>query len=90
MAPRRLTPTTRAPRRSRIPGNSGARRVGRRQAAHRDRILRAFIADARAKYNRGQAEHRDNLWERTRLLDDAIEEAIDLVFFLYSERERRR
>lgn len=57
--------------------------------AHLARILEAFRVDAAAKYRRGQAEHGGDLWEHPRLLDDAIEEAIDLVVYLYTERERR-
>lgn len=49
-----------------------------------------FSLDFRKKYDAGQREHGGNLWENDELLDRAIEEAIDLVAYLYSERDRRR
>lgn len=57
--------------------------------AHLQRILSEFNADARAKYEAGQLEHGGNLWEKPGMLDHAIEEAIDLVVYLYTKREQR-
>ena len=57
--------------------------------AHLRRILTQFNADARAKYEAGQAEHGGNLWERPGMLEHAIEEAIDQVIYLYTLREQR-
>ena len=57
--------------------------------AHLARILKQFSADASAKYSAGQAEHGGNLWEKPGMLDHAIEEAIDLVVYLYTLREQR-
>lgn len=56
--------------------------------AHLRRILDAFGADARAKYAAGQREHGGNLWEKPGMLEHAIEEAIDLVVYLFTLREQ--
>ena len=56
--------------------------------AHLSRILDAFNADARAKYDAGQQEHGGNLWEKRGMIDNAIAEAIDLVVYLYTLREQ--
>lgn len=58
--------------------------------AHVDRVLDQFGAELRAKYQRGQAEHGGRLWERAGLLDAAIEEATDLVVYLFTLREQQR
>lgn len=57
--------------------------------AHLQRILTTFTADARAKYEAGQSEHGGELWEKDGMLEHAIEEAIDLVVYLYTLREQR-
>ena len=57
--------------------------------AHLRRILSQFNADARSKYENGQREHGGNLWEKPGLLENAIEEAIDQVVYLYTLREQR-
>jgi len=59
------------------------------QHAHLDRLIAAFGAECREKYERGQPEHGGNLWDRTDLLDQAIAEAIDLVVYLFTLREQR-
>lgn len=56
--------------------------------AHLGRVLSQFNAEARAKYCRGQAEHKGNLWEKPGLLENAIEEAIDQVVYLMTLREQ--
>jgi hypothetical protein len=56
--------------------------------AHVERILTQFNADLRAKYDAGQREHGGNLWEKPGMLEHAIEEAIDLVVYLYTLREQ--
>lgn len=57
--------------------------------AHLARILGQFSADAHAKYQAGQREHGGKLWEKPGMLDRAIEEAIDMVVYLYTLREQR-
>lgn len=57
--------------------------------AHLQRILDRFTADARTKYEAGQQEHGGRLWEKSGMLDHAIEEAIDLVVYLFTLREQR-
>jgi hypothetical protein len=56
--------------------------------AHVNRILDQFNADLRAKYEAGQSEHGGELWNKRGLLDHAIEEAIDMVVYLYTLREQ--
>ena len=58
--------------------------------AHLRRVLDEFAHEARAKYEAGQRDHGGNLWENPAVLDEAIKEAIDQVFYLYSLREQRR
>lgn len=57
--------------------------------AHLRRILDDFNADTRAKYEAGQREHGGNLWEKGGMIEHALEEAIDLVVYLYTLREQR-
>ena len=59
------------------------------QDAHLRWILTQFNADARAKYEGGQVEHGGNLWEKPDMLGHALKEAIDLVIYLYTEKEKR-
>ena len=40
------------------------------------------------KYKRGQEEHGGNLWEKSGLIDNAIEEAIDMVIYLLTLKEQ--
>lgn len=57
--------------------------------AHLARILDQFSRDATAKYEAGQREHGGNLWLKPGMLEAALEEAIDLVMYLYTLREQR-
>ncbi|HUR19845.1 MAG TPA: hypothetical protein VMZ90_03500 [Vicinamibacterales bacterium] len=57
--------------------------------AHATRILSKFNADLLAKYEAGQAEHGGNLWEKRGMLEHAIEEAIDMVVYLYTLKEQQ-
>lgn len=57
--------------------------------AHAERILTKFNADLRAKYEAGQIEHGGNLWEKPGMLEHAIEEAIDMVVYLYTLKEQK-
>lgn len=57
--------------------------------AHLMRILDKFSADARAKYEAGQREHGGELWEKPGMLEHAIEEAIDMVVYLYTLKEQK-
>jgi hypothetical protein len=56
--------------------------------AHRERIIQQAGADIRAKYDRGMREHGGQLWRKEGLLDMALEEALDLVVYLYTLREQ--
>lgn len=60
------------------------------QIAHRERIVAEFTAEFREKYNRGQREHGGNFWLKDGVLDFAIEEALDLVAYLFTLREQMR
>lgn len=55
---------------------------------HLYRILEQFNNEAAAKYQAGQEEHGGELWMKKGLLDKAIEEAIDLVIYLYTLKEQ--
>ena len=57
--------------------------------AHVQRILARLNADLTAKYEVGQQEHGGNLWEKPGMLTRAIEEAIDLVVYLYTLQEQQ-
>jgi hypothetical protein len=63
--------------------------MGPDHEAHVGRILTAFNADLRAKYAAGQREHGGHLWEKPGMLDNAIQEAIDLVVYLYTLKEQQ-
>lgn len=56
---------------------------------HLSRIIFKASELIEAKYRAGQKEHGGNLWEKDNLLDEAINEAVDLVVYLLSEKERR-
>lgn len=58
--------------------------------AHLARILTAFCEEVTVKYEKGQQEHGGRLWCKPNLLDKAIEEAIDLVVYLYTLREQQQ
>lgn len=55
---------------------------------HQDQILSAFEADFRRKYSRGQLEHGGQLWTKPGILDFALEEAQDLVCYLYTLKQQ--
>lgn len=52
-----------------------------------DGIIAEFGADAAEKFQRGQAEHGGNLWERA-AFPEAYREAVDLVIYFGSLRRR--
>lgn len=56
--------------------------------AHLKRILDQFNADLSAKYAAGQREHGGNLWQKGGMINHAIEEAIDMVVYLYTLKEQ--
>jgi len=51
---------------------------------HLEKILYSFVDIAKEKYRRGVEKHGGNLWLKSDLIDQAIEEAIDQVFYLFS------
>jgi hypothetical protein len=53
------------------------------------RILNNVNRDLAEKYEAGQREHGGNIWEKPGMLEHAIEEAIDMVVYLYTLREQR-
>lgn len=60
------------------------------QEAHVQGILKDFNEKAYAKYVAGQAEHGGNLFDmpKLKLIDCALEEAIDQYVYLYTLREK--
>lgn len=55
---------------------------------HLQRLLVFLEARLTDKYIKGQKEHGGALWEKTDLLDQAIEEAIDLCVYLITLKEQ--
>ena len=62
----------------------------REQQIHLDHIKRTIIRRVDAKYKRGAKEHGGNLLNMNglRILDEAIDEATDLMIYLLTERQR--
>lgn len=60
------------------------------QEQHLDRIQRVFSLIVSGKYRKGQSEHGGNLWDVSaeRLIEMAIEEAIDQVTYLVTLRDK--
>lgn len=58
-------------------------------AAHLERIRANFTKDLAVKYETGQIEHGGNLWDKPGMLEHAIEEAIDMVVYLYTLKEQQ-
>lgn len=67
-------------------------RLDGRQQLHVNQLARDFVEAMVAKYSAGQVEHGGNLWEmdEDRLLDHAINEAIDQVVYLLTIKGKRR
>lgn len=60
------------------------------QEQHLDRLKAQAANMIDSKYRKGQAEHGGNIWDQNKnLLDNAIEEAIDMVVYLLTEKEKR-
>lgn len=55
---------------------------------HLGRIKTQIIDLIDAKYRAGQEEHKGNLWEKSGLLDEAINEVIDLAVYLLTLKEQ--
>ena len=58
------------------------------QEQHLEDIKRSFCEEVDAKYRAGQKEHGGNLWDRD-VVPDINNEAIDLVTYAYTNRERQ-
>jgi hypothetical protein len=61
------------------------------EAVHEDhlaRIIANVSKDLDAKYRLGQEEHGGYIWEKPGMLEHAIEEALDLVVYLYVLRDQ--
>jgi hypothetical protein len=56
--------------------------------AHLQRILERVVRDVSAKYRAGQREHGGHLWEKSGMLEHAIEEVLDLAVYLYTLKEQ--
>ena len=57
------------------------------QEEHIQRILNKFKNDMPIKYRKGQAEHGGNLWDM-KIIDAAIEEALDMYVYLVTLKEQ--
>ena len=58
--------------------------------AHLATIRHEFCEALDAKYRAGQEEHGGHMWEKSGMLDHAIEEAIDQVVYLFTLRAQLR
>jgi len=58
------------------------------QGQHLERIKDTFGELVTAKYFQGARHHGGNLWDNPHILDEAIDEAIDLVVYLLTIREK--
>lgn len=47
-----------------------------------------ILKDIDAKYRAGQLEHGGNLWQKTGLIDEALNEVVDLAVYLYTLKEQ--
>lgn len=79
-----MSPTNRRNRTTKNPDTA----MSAARKAHLQRVLKQFNAGARAKYENGQREHGGNLWQKPGMLEQAIDEAIDLVIYLLTLREQ--
>jgi len=59
------------------------------QQEHVDGLKKKFSDMMQDKYIAGAKEHGGNLWEKTGLLDSAIEEVIDLATYLLTLKEQQ-
>jgi len=57
------------------------------QETHLEYIKQKTLQLLDAKYRKGQAEHGGNLWDID-LLDNAIDEAIDMITYLLALKEK--
>lgn len=53
------------------------------QEKHLASIKKQFSKDLDKKYRAGQKEHGGNVWLKDGMLDNALDEVIDLVVYLY-------
>jgi len=60
----------------------------RAQRKHLNSIKRQFCILYEDKYSRGQKEHGGNLWKKQGIIDMAIEEALDLVGYLFTLKQQ--
>ena len=51
---------------------------------HKQAILSQFEEWMIRKYNKGQAENGGKIWEKDGMLNNAIDEAVDLVVYLFT------
>lgn len=55
---------------------------------HKQVILTRFEEWMVRKYDNGQQEHGGRLWEKPGMLENAIDEAIDLVVYLFTLQDQ--
>jgi hypothetical protein len=56
---------------------------------HIAKLKKEFATRMEVKYIKGAAHHREVLWEKTNLLDEAIDEAIDLIVYLLTLKNQK-
>jgi hypothetical protein len=55
---------------------------------HKQAILSVFEHEFVSKYDKGAIEHGGRIWEKPGMLEEAINEAIDLVVYLFTLRDQ--
>lgn len=56
---------------------------------HSNQVTKEFARLMLLKYAKGQKEHGGKLWEKPDLLDSAIEEVVDLAFYLITLKQQK-
>lgn len=58
------------------------------QEAHLRDIKYNILNDLDRKYRAGQREHGGDVWKKSGMIDNAIEEVLDLAVYLYTLRDQ--
>lgn len=65
-----------------------SKKLSAAQTEHLQAILRDFIDKTSDKYVSGATEHGGNLWDKSGIIEMAMEEAIDLYVYLYTLKQQ--
>ncbi len=62
--------------------------MNQKQEEHIDNIVDWFAEFAWDKYEKGSKEHGGNLFDKAGIIDMALEEAVDLVIYLFTLKQQ--